>query len=55
MSYGQLSKYIGYLTEMGFLEIRMKPFRSFVITSKGIQFNEMLSRKKHNSSVDETM
>ena len=53
MSYGQLSKYIGYLTEMGFLEIRMKPFRSFVITSKGLQFNEMLSTKKRNSQFDE--
>ena len=53
MSYGQLSKYIGYLTEMGFLEVRMKPFRAFVITSKGIQFNEMLSNKKRNPSFDE--
>jgi len=53
MSYGQLSKYLDYLTEMGFLEVRMKPFRAFVITSKGIQFNEMLSNKKQNSQFDE--
>ncbi len=55
MSYGQLSKYIGYLTEMGFLEIRMKPFRSFVITSKGIQFNDMLSNKTRTTDIDATL
>ena len=53
MSYGQLSKYIGYLTEMGFLEIKMKPFRSFVITTKGIQFSEMISNKKQIPEIDE--
>ncbi len=53
MSYGQLSKYIGYLTEMGFLEIQMKPFRSFVITTKGIQFKEMISNKKQIPAIDE--
>jgi len=53
MSYGQLSKYIGYLTEMGFLEVRMKPFRSFVITTKGIQFKEMISNKKQIPNIDE--
>jgi len=55
MSYGQLSKYIDYLTEMEFLEVRMKPFRAFVITTKGIQFNEMISKKRRNSNLDATI
>jgi len=55
MSYGQLSKYIDYLTEMGFLEVRMKPFRAFIITSKGMQFKEMVSSKKRNIVSDTTI
>jgi len=51
MSYGQLSKYLDELTELGFLEIRTEPFRSFVITLKGKQFNDMLSAKKKNSNL----
>jgi len=49
MSYGQLSKYLDDLTELGFIEIKMEPFRSFLITLKGKQFNDMLSAKKKNS------
>ncbi len=49
MSYGQLSKYLDDLTELGFLEIQTKPFRAFLITEKGKQFYEMLSAKKRNS------
>ena len=48
MSYGQLSKYLDELINMGFLEIRTKPFRAFVITTKGNLFHEMLSNKKQN-------
>ncbi len=46
MSYGQLSKYLHELTELGFLETKTKPFRAFVITVKGKQFSDMLSIKK---------
>ncbi len=48
MSYGQLSKYLDELINMGFLEVKTKPFRAFVITAKGILFSEMLSTKKQN-------
>jgi len=48
MSYGQLSKYLDEMINMGFLEIKTKPFRAFVITAKGILFSEMLSTKKQN-------
>ncbi len=48
MSYGQLSKYLDDLTGMEFIEIRTEPFRSFVITPKGKQFNEMLSSRNQN-------
>ncbi len=48
MSYGQLSKYLDELINMGFLEIRTNPFRAFVITAKGKLFSEMLSTKKQN-------
>jgi len=51
MSYGQLSKYLDDLTELGFLEIQTQPFRSFVITLKGKQFYDMLSAKKKNSNL----
>jgi len=46
MSYGQLSKYLDELSELGFLETIAKPFRAFVITEKGKQFSDMLSTKK---------
>ena len=52
MSYGQLSKYLDDLTDLGFLEIKTKPFRSFIITEKGKQFHEMLSIKARNSESD---
>jgi len=52
MSYGQLSKYLDDLTELGFIEIRQKPFRTFIITEKGIQFSDMLFTKKKNSESD---
>ena len=49
MSYGQLSKYLDDLTELGFLEIRTQPFRSFIITPKGKEFNDMLSARKKDA------
>ncbi len=52
MSYGQLSKYLDDLTEMEFIEIRTEPFRAFVITPKGKQFNEMLSSKKRTPNLE---
>jgi len=52
MSYGQLSKYLDELINMGFLEIRTNPFRAFVITAKGKLFSEMLSTKKQNMGSD---
>ena len=52
MSYGQLSKYLDELTELGFLEIRTEPFRAFVITEKGKQFNDMLSTKKRSTDLE---
>jgi len=51
MSYGQLSKYLDELTELEFLEIKTQPFRSFVITAKGKQFNDMLTTRKRESKV----
>jgi len=51
MSYGQLSKYLDELTELGFLETRKEPFRAFVITPKGKQFNDMLTTKKRDSNL----
>jgi len=51
MSYGQLSKYLDELTELGFIEIRTAPFRVFIITSKGKQFNDMLSSKKRRTEL----
>ena len=52
MSYGQLSKYLDDLSELGFLETRTKPFRAFIITEKGKQFHDMLASKKRNSVSD---
>jgi len=52
MSYGQLSKYLDDLTELGFIETKTKPFRAFLITEKGKQFHEMLASKKRNSVSD---
>ncbi len=52
MSYGQLSKYLDDLTELEFIEIRMQPFRSFIITPKGKQFNDMLSSKKRTPDLE---
>ena len=52
MSYGQLSKYLDDLTELEFIEIRMQPFRSFIITPKGKQFNDMLSLKKRTPDLE---
>jgi len=51
MSYGQLSRYLEEMTEMGFLETKSKPFRAYIITSKGKQFNEMLSTKKQSDEL----
>ena len=51
MSYGQLSKYLNELTELGFLETKNEPFRAFVITPKGKQFNDMLTTKKRDSNL----
>ena len=45
MSYGQLSKYLDELIQLGFLETKTKPFRAFIITAKGKQFGEMLSSR----------
>ena len=52
MSYGQLSKYLDELTELGFIEIHTKPFRAFLITPKGKQFNDMLSSKKRKPELE---
>ncbi len=52
MSYGQLSKYLDELTQLGFLEVRSKPFRAFVITPKGKQFHDMLSLKKRSHDLE---
>jgi predicted transcriptional regulator len=52
MSYGQLSKYLDELTELEFIEIRAEPFRSFIITPKGKQFNDMLSLKKRSPDLE---
>ena len=46
MSYGQLSKYLDELIQLGFIETKTKPYRAFVITEKGKQFNEMLSNRR---------
>ena len=51
MSYGQLSKYLDDLTKLEFLEIRKQPFRCFVITPKGKQFNDMLTTRKKNQDL----
>ncbi len=52
MSYGLLSKFLYELTELGFIEIHTKPFRAFLITPKGKQFNEMLSAKKRSPELE---
>jgi len=46
MSYGQLSKYLDEMTQLGFLETKTKPFRAFIITEKGKQFGDMLSSRR---------
>jgi len=51
MSYGQLSRYLEDMTEMGFLETKKEPFRAYVITTKGKQFGEMLSTKKQSNDL----
>ena len=51
MSYGQLSKYLDELSQLGFLEVRTEPFRCFIITAKGKQFNDMLSSKKRRTEL----
>jgi len=51
MSYGQLSRYLEDMTEMGFLETKSKPFRAYIITQKGKQFIDMLSIKKQSDDL----
>ena len=51
MSYGQLSRYLEDMTEMGFLETKSKPFRAYIITQKGKQFIDMLSMKKQSNDL----
>lgn len=51
MSYGQLSRYLNDMTEMGFLETKTSPFRAYVITSKGTQFSDMLLTKKQSIDI----
>lgn len=48
MSYGQLSRYLEDMKEMGFVESKSKPYRAYVVTQKGKQFNEMLGLKKED-------
>jgi predicted transcriptional regulator len=48
MSYGQLSRYLDEMVEMGFVESKTKPYRAYVSTPKGKQFNEMLGLKKED-------
>ena len=51
MSYGQLSRYLEDMTEMGFLETKSKPLRAYIITQKGKQFIDMLSMKKQSNDL----
>ncbi len=45
MSYSQLVKYLNDMIKLKLVEEHSKPFRSFSITSKGIQFLEMIDLK----------
>lgn len=46
MSYAQLSRYLEDMIDMGFIKTKSKPYRSYIVTPKGIQFNEMLSNSE---------
>ena len=48
MSYGQLARYLDDLTELGFVESKSRPYRAYVVTQKGKQFNEMIGLKKQD-------
>ena len=46
MSYGQLVKYLGDMIDLGMAHEQKKPFRAFLITSKGKLFLDMVNNKK---------
>jgi len=50
MSYGQLTKYLNDMIEMGMAEEKLQPHRAFTITSKGKLFLDMLDKKVSYSS-----
>ena len=45
LSYSQLTKYLKMLVEMGLAEKLSKPFHSFKVTSEGMYFVNLVSRR----------
>ncbi len=45
MSYAQLVRYLDDLLEMELAQEQIQPFRSFIITSRGQKFLEMVKKK----------
>ncbi len=55
MSYVQLVKYLDNLMDMGLVEKRKMPYRSFTITSNGKLFMDLVrGNGKHDSPAEET-
>ena len=50
MSYVQLLKYLDNLKDLGLVEVRTKPYRSYMITENGKMFMHLISRNGNSES-----
>ena len=50
MSYVQLLKYLDNLKDLGLVEVRTKPYRSYMITENGKTFMSLISRNGNSES-----
>jgi len=48
LSYSQLVKYLKIVKEMGLAQEQKKPFRSFMITTDGKSFMDMVNKRQEN-------
>jgi len=48
LSYSQLVKYLKIVKEMGLAQEQKKPFRSFMITTDGKFFMDMVNKRQEN-------
>ena len=48
LSYSQLVKYLKIVKEMGLAQEQQKPYRSFMITTDGKSFMDMVNKRQEN-------